>query len=138
MLPIRGARSALPSLPRRSIEARSPGQAASAANVLGAGWKSPPAVMASDRLSPRALAGAIRRGQQSRCDSDADGHSPDEREREDFGGSVPRPVDFSPYALILVLTKRSHHESELSRDPSHKREPGRGRSHRLRAVVLAQ
>src|SRR5205823_710832 len=54
---------ALPSMPRPSIEARSPGQAVLAANVLGAGWKSPPAVMASDRLSPRAPVGAILRGQ---------------------------------------------------------------------------
>src|SRR6185437_6593199 len=60
-------------------------------DVLGAGWKSPPAVKASDRTSPRAPGGASRRGQQSRLESGADGHSPDERERDGFG-PAPRAL----------------------------------------------
>ncbi len=61
-----------------------------AAIVLGAGWKSPPAVMARNRISPRALAGQDRQGQQIRCDTEADGHSPDGREREDLAKRVAR------------------------------------------------
>jgi hypothetical protein len=38
----------------------------SGSDVLGAGWKSPPAVMARNRMSPRALVDEHRRGQQIR------------------------------------------------------------------------
>jgi hypothetical protein len=49
-------------------------------NVLRAGCDSPPAVMARNASSPRALgwASLLRQGQQTRCDPEADGHSPDE------------------------------------------------------------
>jgi len=52
-------------------------------NVLRAGCDSPPAVMARNASSPRALEGRqlwlyALQGQQTRCDSGADGHSPDE------------------------------------------------------------
>jgi hypothetical protein len=49
-------------------------------NVLRAGCDSPPAVMTRNASSPRALAATSTsmQGQQTRCDSGADGHSPDE------------------------------------------------------------
>jgi hypothetical protein len=50
-------------------------------NVLRAGCDSPPAVMARNASSPRALVQVFDvsgQGQQTRCDPGADGHSPDE------------------------------------------------------------
>src|SRR5262249_33112080 len=46
------------------------------------------------------------RGQQIRCDSEADGYSPDGRERDAFDGTAPRVVTQGPYALILVSNAR--------------------------------
>jgi len=46
--------------------------------VLRAGWKSPPAVICFGRKPASASPGG--EGQQTRCNSGADGNSPDERE----------------------------------------------------------
>ena len=72
-------------------------------NVLRAGCNSPPAVIARNAHSPRALGVAhdlsrVRwQGQQTRCDSGADGHSPDEERTglapkgRKLGGNVTMP-----------------------------------------------
>src|SRR3977135_2699082 len=77
-------------------------------NVLRAGWKSPPAVIAFTGKSPRALAGLLRRGQQMRGNSGADGNSPDERERDTPLSAPPTrvPADARPCVLILVSNCR--------------------------------
>jgi hypothetical protein len=55
-----------------------------------------------------------KKGQQIRCDSEADGYSPDERERFAAARTFARAADVVPYALILVLKEESH-ESDVAR-----------------------
>src|SRR5260370_14627630 len=61
---------------------------------------------ARERLPPP------RKGQQIRCNSEADGQSPDERERSRQPYSAPRLV---PYALILGLKEESHESDDARR-----------------------
>ena len=62
----------------------------------------------SDRKRP------AKKGQQIRCDSEADGYSPDERERFAAASHLCAWADVVPYALILVLKEESH-ESDVAR-----------------------
>src|SRR5216684_3089897 len=71
---------------------------------------------ARERLLPH------RKGQQIRCDSEADGESPDERERSRQPHSARRVV---PCALILVLKEESHESDVARRSPSTRRSRSR-------------
>ena len=77
-------------------------------NVLRAGCNSPPAVMTRNAFSPRALDEMdgidrpLHQGQQTRCDSGADGHSPDERERDSLAWQGCEPL----VRLISLLSVR--------------------------------
>ena len=67
---------------------------------------------ARERLSP--LEGFLlgKKGQQIRCNSEADGYSPDERERLRRSRGFRVGTDI-PCALILVLEEENH-ESDLA------------------------
>src|SRR5436309_1151102 len=62
--------------------------------VLGAGWQSPPAVKRERSRAARERLPGHRKGQQTRCDSEADGHSPDGRERNLTQGLHPEACAF--------------------------------------------
>jgi hypothetical protein len=69
--------------------------------VLRAGRNSPPAVKAA-MPSPRAPS-IFSRGQQIRCNSGADGHSPDERERDQ--APLPARAAYCACACLFVASR---------------------------------
>ena len=65
------------------------------------------------RRKPASAFSLTEKGQQIRCDSEADGQSPDERERFAALHAIFRVGTAVPCALILVLKEESH-ESDLA------------------------
>lgn len=79
-------------------------------NVLRAGCDSPPAVMARNASSPRALAASLpsMQGQQTRCDPGADGIVRMKRERDWHNRIVLRRVQALGVADGFARTLASH------------------------------